>query len=70
MIREECAYFPCHEGLEDCIYCYCPIYPCKDKRLGKWVSKDKNSKVWDCSTCTLFHKKEVVNKLKNLRDGN
>lgn len=34
----------------DCSLCYCPFYPCKDERLGKWYDD-----IWDCSDCTIIH---------------
>jgi len=59
MIKQDCPYYPCHKGLEDCTYCYCPLYPCNDEALGKWI-KNKDKKIWDCSDCTIFHKKKMV----------
>ena len=59
MLRTECAYYPCHKGLEDCTYCYCPIYPCKYEEFGQWIGED-DKKVWDCSKCLIFHKKKVA----------
>lgn len=59
MLHRDCPYFPCHKRLEDCTYCYCPFYPCKDEALGRWI-QNKDGKIWDCSDCTIFHKKEMV----------
>jgi len=59
MLNKDCPYFPCHKGLEDCKYCYCPIYPCKIENWGKWV-EDKDSKIWDCSDCIIFHSKKIL----------
>ncbi len=50
MIKKDCQFFPCHEGIEDCTYCYCPIFPCKCKEFGEWKEKNED-KVWDCSKC-------------------
>lgn len=58
-INIACKYFPCHEGLEDCVFCYCPYYPCKDKERGKYT-KVGNKRVWDCTECVWIHKKETV----------
>ena len=58
MIKNDCQYYPCHEGLEDCTYCYCPLYPCKDEELGKWT-QSKNGKIWDCSDCNILHKRKI-----------
>lgn len=65
MIREKCPYYPCHKGLEDCTYCYCPIYPCKHKEFGEWIGKE-NGKVWDCSKCLIFHKTKITQLLMPL----
>jgi len=62
-LKKDCEHYPCHKDLEDCTYCYCPIYPCKDIHLGHWFIKG-DSKVWDCSYCTLFHRKNVVENLE------
>ena len=58
MVKKECPFYPCHVGLEDCTYCFCPIYPCKYEEFGKWVNKD--SQWWDCSECVIFHKAKLV----------
>jgi Zn-finger protein len=57
MIKKDCPYYPCHEKLEDCTFCYCPIYPCKNEMLGKWLIS-KKKKIWDCSDCTIVHKRK------------
>jgi Zn-finger protein len=62
MLKKKCKYYPCHKDIEDCIFCYCPIYPCYNTNLGKMYKK-----VWDCSDCTLFHKKEVVKKILKMK---
>ena len=61
-INEQCKCFPCHEDLEDCVFCYCPFYPCKDKEKGNYI-KIGNRRIWDCRNCTWIHKKEVVDKI-------
>jgi len=63
MLDEECLFYPCHKELEDCTYCYCPIYPCEYKEFGKWRGKN-DKKVWDCSECIIFHKMKIVELLK------
>ena len=60
MLKKNCKYFPCHKGLEDCTYCYCPIYPCEYQELGKFIESESR-KVWDCSNCVIIHKKKIVN---------
>jgi len=64
MIDKECAYYKCHKELEDCTFCYCPIYPCKIEGLGEYVTVWKNKKIWDCSKCNIIHDKKIVKKLK------
>ena len=48
-----CEFYPCHKAGENCIFCYCPFYPCGDSSTGgKWI-KDKG--VWSCEDCTWIH---------------
>lgn len=57
-----CKFFPCHNGLEDCTFCYCPFYPCLDKDLGKDVySKKLKKDIWSCQNCGWIHKRDIVN---------
>lgn len=63
MLDKECASYPCHEGLEDCTYCYCPIYPCGYTEFGKCIGKDND--VWDCSECLIFHKIKIAELLQD-----
>lgn len=61
MIKKECKYYPCHEKLEDCTYCYCPVFPCYDTKLGREIIHDTlREPCWDCSPCDLFHQAKVV----------
>lgn len=57
-IDEKCEYFPCHNGLEDCTFCYCPFYPCYQKDTGGFekVSSRTSKSVWACSSCIFPHK--------------
>ena len=64
MIDKDCAYYKCHTVLEDCTFCYCPVYPCKIKKLGTWKRLGKG-RVWDCSGCTIIHDKKVVKEIKS-----
>ena len=32
-----CEYYPCHYDGMDCTFCYCPFFPCKDPRYGRYV---------------------------------
>lgn len=62
--NEACKYFPCHKGLEDCTFCYCPFYPCLDTKRGNYVHSQKlNKNIWSCQNCNWVHKKEVVDKI-------
>lgn len=58
--NRECAYFPCHEGLEEgqfnCLFCYCPLYALGDKCGGEFSYTHQGIK--DCSHCTRPHQKE------------
>ncbi len=65
-LNRHCAYFPCHDGLEDCIFCYCPFYPCKDKNAGRYIITRDNQKIWSCKDCNWIHKKKVVDKIFNM----
>lgn len=56
--HKSCEYFPCHEAADredfNCLFCYCPLYPLKDRCGGnfKYLGNLK-----DCSDCTLPHHK-------------
>jgi len=65
MIKKKCKYWPCHtkELLEDCTFCYCPLYPCKDVLKGGVWKEVKNKLIWDCSKCYWIHLKDVVKRL-------
>lgn len=63
--NKACKYFPCHNKLEDCTFCYCPYYACNNKKRGKYISNTEGKKIWDCSDCSWIHKKSVVNKIFN-----
>lgn len=54
-------FYPCHDKdkLEDCTFCYCPLYPCKDDKKGQWYE----GKIWDCSSCTWIHEKQRVDSI-------
>jgi len=70
-INRHCLYFPCHVSLEDCTFCYCPFYPCKDGRFGKSVITKKGRKIWSCEDCNWIHKRKVVDDIfRVIRDGN
>ena len=53
-----CEYNPCHKGLEDCTFCYCPFYPCINVNTGgrEIVNSRTGVHIWDCSGCVFPHK--------------
>lgn len=69
-VNEACSYFPCHENLEDCTFCYCPFYPCQEEALGKYMYSSKsNKKVWSCQDCDWIHQRKTVDRLHRLIRG-
>jgi len=54
-----CEYHCCHFIGQDCTFCYCPFYPCKDKDLGQNIVSKRGTDVWDCSPCLLIHRQNV-----------
>ena len=67
-INKACTAYPCHDKdkLEDCVFCYCPLYPCEVPALGKYLENG----YWDCSGCTWPHKKEKVDRVFNFLNKN
>jgi glycerophosphoryl diester phosphodiesterase len=57
----KCQYYPCHhfEG-QDCTHCFCPLYPCKDPELGKFIKTKRGKRLWSCVDCTLVHRPKVA----------
>ncbi len=55
-----CKYNPCHEGGQNCSFCYCPFYPCNDEDLGRFIKNKKGELVLDCSPCLFCHNDDVV----------
>ncbi|MHC1631004.1 MAG: glycerophosphodiester phosphodiesterase family protein [Methanotrichaceae archaeon] len=66
----ECEYYPCHhfEG-QDCTHCFCPLYPCKDPELGKFIRTKRGKRLWSCVNCTLVHKPAVAKYLTEHPDA-
>ena len=62
-LNRHCAYFPCHDGLGDCTFCYCPFYPCGNKRKGRYIITKDSRNIWSCKDCNWIHKKKVVDKI-------
>lgn len=64
--KDNCEYYPCHSEGQVCIHCFCPLYPCKDPELGKFIkTKRRGKRVWSCVDCDLVHKSIVARYLKN-----
>ena len=56
----DCPYHPCHFEGQDCTFCYCPFYPCNDKRYGFDLYRKKfDDYVWDCKDCLMIHDQDV-----------
>ncbi|MCL2156885.1 MAG: precorrin-3B C(17)-methyltransferase [Methanobrevibacter sp.] len=61
--NKDCEYYPCHNDLQCCDFCFCPFYPCGDSSTGgKWI---KSKKVWSCEDCSWIHEKSTVKCIKN-----
>lgn len=65
-LNKACKFFPCHTGLEDCTFCYCPFYPCGNAHRGTYISVKGRKKIWSCKDCNWIHKKKVVDKIFSL----
>ncbi|MDF0590184.1 glycerophosphodiester phosphodiesterase family protein [Candidatus Methanocrinis natronophilus] len=63
---EECQYYPCHhfEG-QDCTHCFCPLYPCRDPQLGRFIKAKRGKRLWSCVDCTLVHRPKVARYLRD-----
>lgn len=60
-----CSYYPCHFQGQDCTWCFCPLYPCLDPRLGSFVTSRKGDQVWSCQDCYWIHRPDVASQLKD-----
>lgn len=59
--RSNCDYYPCHHFAEqDCTHCFCPLYPCRDTDLGRFVITKRGKRVWTCIDCRLVHRSPVA----------
>ncbi len=64
--KGNCEYYPCHHfSDQDCTHCFCPLYPCKDAELGKFVRTKKGKRFWTCIDCNLVHKPYAANYLRD-----
>ncbi len=64
--RSNCEYYPCHhfQG-QDCTHCFCPLYPCKDEELGRFVRTKRGKRFWSCIDCKLVHQPNVARYLSD-----
>jgi len=67
-VNYKCSAFPCHKEnkLQDCTFCYCPMYPCANDEIGqngKWIKSGDGKDILDCSNCTWPHDRKRVNEL-------
>ncbi|MDM7935148.1 MAG: cysteine-rich small domain-containing protein [Methanothrix sp.] len=56
MQRLSCERYPCHFEGQDCSLCFCPFYPCHDKRTGGRCLGG----AWSCEGCTIVHRDSVA----------
>ncbi|WP_425342649.1 threonine-phosphate decarboxylase CobD [Methanolobus bombayensis] len=60
----DCEYYPCHFDGQDCTFCFCPFYPCEDKRTGgNWIESSSGGHVWSCLNCNIVHEEKIVDDL-------
>ena len=57
--RESCEHYRCHFLGQDCTFCFCPFYPCKSERLGKYVKTSSGGVAWSCIDCDIIHQKDI-----------
>ncbi len=68
--KSNCEYYPCHHfPNQECTHCFCPIYPCKDLELGKFIRTKRGKRVWSCIDCRLVHEPEVAKYLAKHPDA-
>jgi Zn-finger protein len=59
--RSNCEYYPCHHlPDQECTHCFCPLYPCRDPELGRFVATRRGKRVWTCIDCLLVHEPKVA----------
>ncbi len=67
---ESCDYYPCHFRGQDCTWCFCPFYPCKDQQTGgEWLKRKDGTSVWNCTHCYWIHRFEVASVLLEIIRG-
>lgn len=66
----DCKYYPCHFPGQDCLWCYCPFYPCLDSSTGgKYKDRKEKGRVWSCIDCHWIHDEKVARVVKAAIDG-
>ncbi len=59
--NDRCEFFPCHTVKDrekfNCLFCYCPLYPLKDRCGGNFVYTEDGTK--DCSKCLIPHSEKA-----------
>lgn len=62
--RLNCEYYPCHFEGQDCTFCFCPFYPCENKRTGgEFVQRPMGGSVWSCAKCSLIHEGDIAGRV-------
>ena len=57
--------------MNDCRFCYCPLYPCyKTYRGGKIIKNQSGKEIWDCSGCDIIHNLRVAERLDKFINRN
>lgn len=65
--RGTCQYYPCHFNGQDCTFCFCPFYPCKEENTGgKWITGAGGNQVWSCENCTYIHQPKLAHQMLDL----
>lgn len=55
-----CPYHPSHFTGQDCTFCYCPFFPCRDPTFGCDVTRKSGEVVWSCEECLFVHRPAVA----------
>jgi Zn-finger protein len=60
-VHRDCPYYPCSFPEQSCRHCFCCLYPCRIEGTGgKYIETKTGHKIWDCTSCLLIHKQEIV----------
>lgn len=62
--RGTCQYYPCHFHGQDCTFCFCPFYPCKEENTGgQWITGSGGNLVWSCENCIYIHQSKLTRQI-------